>query len=230
MRALLLFLLMGAALVWRPLPARAQTPAIDEAALRAFVSQQAAGNAQASRFEVQVGSVDTSALAACRRTEAFLPPGARVWGRTSVGVRCAEGAAWTVLVPVTVRAWGPALVAATPLATGSTPSPDDVREQEVELTREPPGLLRDLSLVQGRTLVRPLAPGQTLRPEQFRAPVVVQAGDPVRLRIAGAGFAVSAAGQALGAAAEGQPVRVRSELGKILTGVARAGRVVDVAL
>jgi flagella basal body P-ring formation protein FlgA len=60
--------------------------------------------------------------------------------------------------------------------------------------------------------------------------MVVQAGDPVRLRIAGAGFAVSAAGQALGTAAEGQPVRVRSELGKILTGVARAGRVVEVAL
>jgi flagella basal body P-ring formation protein FlgA len=145
-------------------------------------------------------------------------------------VRCVEGAAWTVMVPVMVRAWSTALVAAEPLAAGTVPGPQDVREQEVEVTRESAALLRDAAAVQGRALTRALAPGQPLRADALRAVNVVQAGDPVRLRIAGAGFAVTATGQALTAAAEGQPLRVRTELGKVLTGIAREGRQVDVAL
>ena len=207
--------------------------AFDEGALRAFVSQQvaAAAGQQVTRFEVQIGSLDPRlALAACRRSEPFLPAGARPWGRLSLGVRCTDGAIWSVMLPVTVRAWGPALVAAAPLAAGSILGAQDIREQEIELTREPPGLPRELAQLQGRTLVRPVSAGQALRADLVRQTAVVQAGDPVRLRFLGAGFAVTATGQALGSAGEGQPLRVRTDLGKILSGVAREGRVVDVVL
>lgn len=209
----------------------AATP-FQEAALRAFLSQQVAAAApQLTRFDIQfLPFTPRTDLAACGRTEPFLPASARPWGRLSVGVRCVEGAAWTVLVPVMVRAWSTALVAAEPLAPGTVPGPQDVREQEVEVTRESAALLRDAAAVQGRALTRALAPGQPLRADALRAVNVVQAGDPVRLRIAGAGFAVTATGQALTAAAEGQPLRVRTELGKVLTGIAREGRQVDVAL
>ena len=57
-----------------------------------------------------------------------------------------------------------------------------------------------------------------------------EAGDPVRLHLAGPGFSITAGGQALGTAGAGQSVRVRTDLGKILTGVAREGRRVDVTL
>ncbi len=207
-----------------------QASPFDENALRAFVSQQVAGNGQATRFDVQLGTVQYNALAPCRRTEPFVGAGARLWGRSSLGVRCVDGANWSVLMPVTVRAWGPALVAAGPLAAGSTVGPAEAKEEEIELTREAPGALRDLAQVQGRTLTRALNPGQVLRPEMFRAAQVVQAGDSVRLRIGGTGFQVMASGQALANASEGQSLRVKTELGKILTGVAREGKVVDVAL
>ncbi|HZY18574.1 MAG TPA: flagellar basal body P-ring formation chaperone FlgA [Ramlibacter sp.] len=213
--------------------ARAQlAPPLDENVLRAFVSQQVATAApQLTRFDVQFASVTPRAdLAACARTEPFLPAGARPWGRLAVGVRCVEGAAWTLMVPVTVRAWGIALVAAAPLAAGTVPTAQDVREQEVELTREPAAVLREVAALQGRGLTRPVGAGQPLRPDMLRAVPVVQAGDPVRLRIAGTGFSVTASGQALTAAAEGQPLRVRTELGRVLTGIAREGRLVDVAL
>jgi flagellar basal body P-ring formation protein FlgA len=145
-------------------------------------------------------------------------------------VRCIDGATWSVLLPLTVKVWGQTLVAAAPLSAGTVLTAADLREQEVELTREPPGLLRELAQLQGRTLTRPLAMGQALRSDMVRLPNAVQAGDSVRLRITGAGFAVMASGQALNAAADGQPLRVRSELGKILTGIAREGRLVEVAL
>lgn len=207
-----------------------QASPFDENALRAFVSQQVAGNGQATRFDVQLGTIQYTALAPCRKTEPFLGAGARLWGRSSLGVRCVDGANWSVLMPVTVRAWGPALVAAAPLAAGSPVGAAEVREQEIELTREAPGVLRDVAQVQGRTLTRAMNAGQVLRPEMFRAPQVVQAGDSVRLRIGGTGFQVQASGQALASATEGQSLRVKTELGKVLTGVAREGKVVDVAL
>ena len=217
--------------------ARAQTPqtvaVLDQNALRAYVSQQVAALAgpQITRFDVQLGNIDPRlVLAPCRRSEPFLPTSARLWGRSSLGVRCVDGASWSVLLPLTVRIWGQTLVAAAPLAAGSVLTAGDLREQEIELTREPADLVRDVAQLQGRTLTRPLAMGQALRADMVRLPNAVQAGDPVRLRITGAGFAVTASGQALGAAADGQPLRVRSELGKILTGIAREGRLVDVAL
>jgi flagellar basal body P-ring formation protein FlgA len=217
-------------------PARAQTaaPAVDENALKAFVSQQVAANLgdTVSRFEVRLGQVDPNAqLAPCRRVEPFLPSNARLWGRGSVGVRCADGANWTLMVPVTVVAWGNALVAAGPMSTGAVVTEQDIREQEIELTREPAGSLpREPAKLVGRTLARSLQAGQAFRNDMTRVTAVVQAGDPVRLRLSGRGYAVTASAQALAAAGEGQTVRVRTELGKILTGVAREGRVVEVAL
>lgn len=221
------FLVAAAALA--ALPAFAQS-AIDENALRAFVSQQVAAQGQLTRFEVQLGTIDTQALAPCRRSEPFLPPYARLAGRSSVGVRCVDGANWTVLVPLTVRGFGRALVAAVPLAAGTVPGAQDVREQEVELTRENGQVLQEAAQLQGRTLTRQVAAGAVLRADMLRATQVVQAGDMVRLRIVGTGFMVTATGQALTAAADGQAVRVRTELGKILTGSAREGRVVEVPL
>lgn len=210
--------------------AQAGVPA-DEAALKDFLSRQVAAAApQLSRFDIQLLQPAARAeLAPCARTEFFLPAGARAWGRVSVGVRCVQGAAWTVMLPAVVRAWSPGLVALVPLAAGAAPGPQDVAEREVELTREPGAIVRDATALQGRVLSRAVGAGQPLRADMLRAPQVVQAGEPVHLRIAGTGFAITAGGQALVAAAEGQPVRVRTEFGRVLTGVAREGRYVDVA-
>jgi flagellar basal body P-ring formation protein FlgA len=228
-----LFAALFATLVLAAAPARAQALP-DEAALRAFAQPHAAAAAAAAgatRIEVQLHPAPPrTALAPCSRTEPFWPPQPRPWGRVAVGLRCVEGAGWTLMVPATVRAWGPALVAAVPLAAGAPVAAQDVAVQEIELTREAPGLLRDAAALGARVLQRPLAPGQPLRTDALRAVLAVQAGDPVRLRIQGAGFAVSGAGVALAAAADGQPVRVRTDLGRVLTGTARDGRVVDVLL
>lgn len=212
--------------------ASSTVPPLADADLRAWVSTQAAGMApQLSRLDVQLAPMPArSALAPCARAEPFLPQGARAWGRVTVGVRCVDGASWTTLVPVTVRAWAVGGVAAQPLAAGTVPGPADVREQEIEVTREFVLPMPNLQAAQGQALTRPLAAGQPLRADMLRTVAAVQAGDPVRLRIAGAGFSVTTTGQALSSAADGQTLRVRTELGKVLTGVAREGRVVDVTL
>lgn len=207
----------------------------DEGVLRAYLAQHVAGTAtreNLTRFEIQsIGPVESAgSLAPCLRAEPFIPANARPWGRTAIGVRCVQGAGWSVMVPAQVAVWGRAVVTAVSLPAGTVLTAQELQEQEIELTREPQGVARDIEPLVGKATTRALGAGVALRPDMARAPLAVQAGDPVRLRIQGTGFAISAAGQALAAASAGQSVKVRSELGKILNGVAREGRIVDVNL
>ena len=71
--------------------------------------------------------------------------------------------------------------------------------------------------------------GQPLRPDMLRAVMAVQAGDPVKLVLLGEGFAVNADGFALAAAADGQPLRVRTDSGRVVVGTLR-GRTVEIRL
>ena len=186
-----------------PLWAQTVQPLMTADELRAYALQQAqlAVNDPAARIEVQLGMPEAQApVAPCLRSEPFVPAGMRLWGRASVGVRCVDGANWRVLFPVTVSVWGPAWVAASALPAGTTLSANDLRETEVELTRERTGLPRGTEALLGKVLVRPLQAGQPLHADVVRAATVVTAGDVVRLRVLGGGFAITASGQSLGTA------------------------------
>jgi len=199
--------------------------------LRQFVERQvASGLPQSARIEVTLGELNPRLqLARCGRVEPFLNAHTRLWGRSSIGLRCVQGASWSVQLPVTVRVFGPALVAARPLAAQAPIGAADFDLSEVEWTREPQGVATDASQIEGRVLVRALAAGQPLPLAALRAPAVIAAGDPVRLVGQGQGFAITASAVALGNALDGQPVRVRTDSGRIVTGTARAGRRVEVA-
>jgi len=199
----------------------------DESTLKAYLERETASIP--GRVEVSVGDIDPRLrLMTCARTEPFLPPGARLWGRATVGVRCVEGAKWTTYVPVQVRVFGPTLVAARPLPAGKVVEEEDQRVAEVEQTREAPGLIADPVDVRNRVLARAFAPGQPFRASDLRARPAVAAGESVRVVHQGQGFTVSIEGRALTGATDGQAVRVQTDSGRVLTGVARPGRVVEI--
>jgi flagella basal body P-ring formation protein FlgA len=168
-------------------------------------------------------------LAPCEHAEPFLRSGARLWGRTFVGLRCVSGAQWTISVPVQVRVYGAALVAARALPAGQPISEADVRTEQVEWTREAQGVARQFAQLQQRVPARPLAAGQPIGLALLSDVPAVALGDPVKLVGLGQGFSITTDGVALAAASIGQPVRVRVESGKIVTGTAREGRIVEVA-
>lgn len=206
-----------------PAPIAASTPAAirdgAESTLRYMVEREFGTS---YRVEISLGQLDPRLqLAPCGRAEPFLPPGARLWGRGSIGVRCVEGASWSVLLPVTVAVFGPALVAAAPLPAGATPTTADFRIQEVDLTREHGPAVNDPAALAGKILSRPIVAGQVLKEDALRAPPAVNAGDPVRIHVVGQGFSIWGEGVALNAAAEGERVRVRTESGKVLVGPIR---------
>jgi len=194
---------------------------------RVFLEQQslpAGGD-----VEIVVGEPDPRlVLAPCARFEPFVPKGAKLWGRSSLGVRCVEGASWTVYVPVEVRVYAPVQVAARPIARGHLVTADDVRIDRVDLTRSTSPLIGADETLADMVAVRTIAPGEALRRDLVKPIPVIAAGDPVRIVYDGPGFAASIDGKALAAGGDGQPIKVATTTGRVLNGVARPGQLVVV--
>lgn len=184
------------------------------------------------RMEVSVGSLDPRLrLAPCARVEPYLPPGARLWGRTRLGLRCVEGpTAWNVFLPVTVKAFGPAWVLNNNVAAGAVLGAHDASEAEVDWAAESAPVMANPDAWVGQVASRQLAAGQALRQSMVRAPHVFRAGAQVKVQARGPGFAVTSAGQSLAAAGVGETVRVRMDNGRIVSGIVNENGMVDVAL
>jgi flagellar basal body P-ring formation protein FlgA len=230
----------AAALVLGAWPAAAQdtdTATALDAGLEQQIRQLAldgnpAGGAGAPRLEVSVGQLDPRLrLAPCARVEPYLPDGMRLWGKARIGLRCAQGTTrWNVYLPITVKAFGGGLVITNNKAGGSVLTEADLTLGEVDLAETGSAAMTDARLVVGRTLTQAVKPGQSLRQSHLRPRQWFAAGETVTVLAQGAGFSVSGEGQALSNGIEGQPVRVRTESGRVLTGQAVGERRVELAL
>lgn len=215
-------ILMAALLLAACLPALAGGPMED--AVWRFVREQTTGIA--GRVDVVVDASDSRSRAlACEAYDPYLPSGARLWGRTTVGVRCVGTTGPSAFVPVRVRVFGNAVVAARPVAPGQILAAEDLRLEETEVTQS--GLLTDVAQAVGRRIAVGVSPGFPIRQELLRSQQVITQGETVRVQVAGAGFAILAEGTAVTHANDGQIVQVRMESGRTVSGTARAGRLVE---
>lgn len=167
-------------------------------------------------------------LRPCNQLQPFLPPGGRLWGKFSVGMRCQDEATWTLYVPVEIEVIASAIHAAQPINMGKLVGAQDIVSKEVDLVRIPAGAVTDPDQAIGKVAATFLASGQPIRTHQLRAPHVITRGQKVRLTATGAGFAVSTEGEALTAAAEGEVVQVRNPTGRVISGMAREGGIVEI--
>lgn len=181
------------------------------------------------RVNYTIGQLDPrTQLTPCPAVEAFLPPGNRLWGRISVGVRCLAEGGWTVYVPVQVSVTANFLVSARPLSPGQILGINDVVTQSGDLASLPGGVLTDVQQALGKTVKNGISAGQPLRADMLTAPLVVQQGQTVKVISRGAGFSVSSEGRAMNNAAEGQVAQVRTPSGQTVSGIARPGGVVEI--
>lgn len=236
--AVLALATLGAAAAW---PVSAQpsghgaspTPA-QRSTLQRWLLERAIENTPptGARIEVELGAADPRLrLAPCARAEPYLPATSRPWGRTRVGLRCADGAvAWQVSLPATVRVLAPAPVLREPLPAGGTITQARLVIAEVDWADEPDAPLADAAVLHGRRLARPLAAGASLRPTDLQPLRWFEAGARVRIDAVGRGWRVSGSGQALQAGLDGRRVRVRTDGGRIVSGIAVAVGRVEVAL
>ena len=191
-----------------------------------------AGAPGAPRIEVSVGQLDPRLhLAPCARVEPYLPEGMRLWGKARIGLRCTQGATrWNVYLPIIVKAFGLGLVTTGITAGGSVLTAADLAQAEVDLAESNSVAMTDAQLAVGRTLTQALRPGQSLRQSHLRPRQWFSAGETVTVLAQGPGFSVAGEAQALSNGIEGQPVRVRTESGRVLTGQAIGERRVELGL
>ncbi len=223
-----LALLVALFLVAGPAAAR-QDPAPVRAEIGRFLSLQT--RSLPGEVSVQVGDFAAdNQLAPCVQLEAFLPPGARAWGRVAVGVRCLAPTPWSAWVPAEVRVKGLYLVTTAPLAAGQLVGPGDVRREAGELTAQAADVLTDPTQAVGQAARVALAAGRPLAASHLRLPPAVVQGQPVKVVSRGPGFQVANDGVALSTAGDGQPAQVRLAGGQVVRGVARSGGVVEITL
>lgn len=184
------------------------------------------------RMEVVVGELDRRLrLAACDQVEPFIPAGTRLWGKTRLGLRCVQGAGkWSVFVPITVKAFGPAWVIKGTVPQGAVLTEADAMQVAVDWAEQTSPVMAQQTDWVGQTALRSLSTGQTLRQDMLKPTQVFQAGAQVRVLAQGAGFAVATSAQALSAGVVGQAARVRMDNGRILSGQVLDSRTVRLVL
>ncbi len=220
--------------------AAAQAPAADGSLdqdtlqrIQALGEQAGTGLAPgALRVQIEPGRLDPRLrLAPCERVEPYLPPGARAWGRSRVGLRCVQGPTpWNVYLPVTVKVFAPAWVLSAPLPAGSVLEASQLTQAEVDWAAAATPPVADVVKLVGRQLSRPLPAGAPVRAADLRQRQWFAAGDTVRLVARGQGFSVGGEAQAMGPGIEGQTVRVRIDNGRVLSGLAVGRNRVEVQL
>jgi len=176
---------------------------------------------------IKVDEVDSRlALAACAQLEAFLPAGASMLGKTSVGVRCNEKNGWSVFISASITTTMNMLVSSKPLQQGQVINVGDYSIQSGEISQ--PGVVTDEAQVVGKVIKISIGAGQLFKQDMFRPPYAVIQGQTVQIISEGQGFKLRTEGQAMNNAAAGQPAQVKVPSGQVISGVAKSNGVVEV--
>ena len=143
--------------------------------------------------------------------------GSRLWGRTTLQLRCAK-AAWMINVPVNIHVFGDYVVASRYLQFGQKVESGDIRVVEGDLSLLTDDVLRSPKAAYDRILNRALQMVAPIGLNDLKESTVIKVGDPVRLLLGGKDFEVSGEGIAQTAGMLGDMVRVRIADGQILQG------------
>lgn len=228
MRTLLTILCLLPALAFAQQGEARLAPASILQSVEQFLQTQTAG--LPGQVKISVGKLDSRLnLAACDALEPFLPTGSRIWGKTTVGVRCASPTSWTLYLQADISVIGDYLISAAPLAQGQLVSDNQLSIASGDLTRLPNGIITDKSQAIGKTVVMSIPAGTPLRMDALRAQAAIKQGQSVKLVSSGNGFQVTADGHALTTANAGQAVQIRIANGQVISGIAKADGVVEVS-
>lgn len=193
-----------------------------------FLQQQAAG--LPGKVDITVTPVFPRGLAACSALDPFMPTGARLWGRLTVGVRCVGERPWTLYVQARVSINATYYTAARAIAPGEVLSNADLVARDGDLTVMPQAIVTDPAQAVGAVALSRVPAGLPLRTDMLRASTSVSIGQTVHVVAGGSGFSISADGTVMNNAAPGQQVRVKTAGGQIITGIVKDSQTVEVAL
>jgi flagella basal body P-ring formation protein FlgA len=178
---------------------------------------------------INIGKVDNRLqLQKCEKLQAFLPNGSKVWGKTTVGMRCNGNKPWVVFLNAEVKVFGDYYLTRTGLTQGQIISEQDLLKANGEISSMPASTVTNLETALGKIMLTSLIAGVPLRQEMFKDTPVVQQGQIVKITVFGNGFNVTNEATAINNASEGQIAKAKTSDGQLIAGIARTGGVIEI--
>ncbi|PMS22722.1 flagellar basal body P-ring formation protein FlgA [Trinickia dabaoshanensis] len=194
----------------------------------AFLQQQTLG--LPGKITITVAPSFPRGLAACATLEPFMPTGARLWGTTSVGVRCAGAKPWTLYLQARIAIEATYYLAAHQIEPGTLITPQDLLARNGDLSNLPRAIVTDPSQAVGSTAITRIGAGVPLRQDLLKSASAVTIGQTVKVVAQGQGFSISSEGSVMNNASPGQQVRVKMAGGQIISGTVVDGATVQVQM
>jgi flagellar basal body P-ring formation protein FlgA len=205
-----------------------QDPAVIMKTAEDFLRQQAVG--LPGRVTLSVPPIAPRGLAACDNLQAFMAPGAPMWGRTTVGVRCTGAKPWTIYLLARVSVQATYYVAGRSFSPGDVIQMVDLVPREGDLSVMPRAIVTDPAQVVGAVVENRISAGLPLRSDLVRSPQAIQMGQTVKVVAQGDGFSISTDGNAMNNAGPGEQVRVKTSSGQTVVGTASGRGVVQIPM
>jgi flagellar basal body P-ring formation protein FlgA len=171
-------------------------------------------------------------LAACMKPlEAFLPSGANLGSRVTVGVRCTQGMQWTVYLPLSIESETPTLVLNKALARTAVVTAQDVTSQVQRVPGLGSNTIRTISELAGQRLKRDLPAGTVLSPSMLQPEMLIKRGQQVTVVAIVGGIEVRTQAVALADGVASSRIRVKNlNSAKVVEGLVDTNSVVRVEL
>ncbi len=194
----------------------AQTQSLDSirAAVTTFVSGQTSHYNAPARIKVGRLGARLRLSRCSEQITAFQPPGTRILGNTTIGVRCSGASPWTIYVPVHVQIFQPVAMTTRPLARGDVITTADIKMVERDLSALKLGYIIDSKQPVGMVVKRRIGTDSIITPQLLEAPRLVRRGEQVAIIAESDGIEIRAVGKALADGARGDLIRVRNTASK----------------
>lgn len=162
--------------------------------------------------QIQVGHLDKRLqLHHCSQPlVAYLAPGAKTVGKTTVGIRCDDIKPWALYVPATVNIFSTVYITSHGLPRGHIIHNRDIEQVEYNLAQLNYGYFSDKSKLIGMQTKRRLTQGRVITPTQVKPPLLIKRGEQVALVSKSSLFTVRMNGQAMMDGAYGDLIRVKN--------------------
>lgn len=165
--------------------------------------------------QIDIGTLDPRLrLPGCEGPlHAFLPPGGRLPGNSTIGVSCQSQAPWTVYVSAAVKVKSDVVVVKHSIARNATITAQDVMLETRDLSGSE-AFIRDTAQAVGKVAKRDLAFSTAITPSMLATPLLIRRGQQVIIIATVPGIDVRMQGVALNDGGAGERVQVRNQLSK----------------
>lgn len=163
--------------------------------------------------EIAISQLDSRLrLKKCSKPlDAFFPPGMKLSGRTTVGVRCPDVKPWKLFVTATITIYSDVIVAGEHIMRGSTIQASDIRTAKKEVTAISRGYFTEPNQVIGKVSKFSINKDGIIYPSVISKPKLVKRGKEVIILARSGEIIIKTRGTAISDGTLGELIKVKNK-------------------